>query len=141
MQEVRPKIGGGGEGGRNSEQGITMKQYGTCDMCNKYFAGHLPGQPPPSDVCHARGAQGLDPVGGVYRLVKVPWQVCGLHAHWLHAHRVPPLGPPLHVQPAAHHRAQHHCRQALGRPGQCMWVHACTCTCVYMYSYVGQGIL
>lgn len=71
------------------------------------------GQPPPSHVCNACGAQGLDTVGRVHCCLKVPWQVLGCLSHWWL-----PLGnaweqESLHLDQGGHNHSQYHRWQTL----------------------------
>ena len=76
------------------------------------------GQPPPSHVCHARGAQGLDLLAGVHGGFKVSWQVPLLLPHRQHTPGVSSHQEPLHLDQSRHHHSQYHCGEALGRPGE-----------------------
>ena len=76
------------------------------------------GQPPPSHVCHARGAQGLDLLAGVHGGFKVSWQVPLLLPHRQHTPGVSSHQEPLHLDQSRHYHSQYHCGEALGRPGE-----------------------
>ena len=61
------------------------------------------GEPPSSDVCSVRGAQGLDVLARVHSCVKVQGEVPRSDPHWVLSYCLPSYKESLHVGQGSRH--------------------------------------
>lgn len=71
------------------------------------------GQPSPSHVCYACGAQGLDLLAGVHCSIKVPWPVLGVLSTWHLSFGDACQQELLQLDQSHHHHTQYHCRETV----------------------------
>ena len=78
----------------------------------------FPGEPSSSNVCHARGAQGLGLLARVHCGIQVQRQVSGVLPAGLLPRGHLQDQKSLHLDQGHYHHPQYNCGQALDRPGK-----------------------
>ena len=97
------------------------------------------GQPSPTNVGNACGAQGLDTFSGVYAGKQVPWEVHPVFSYWVCPPHIPHLRQPLHMEQSQRHHPQHYSWEIVG--GQCKCMDMGVQVWVYGYGHMGMGFV